>query len=105
MPISGPTTDHHEIRSWADHHKIVPVELLPHFIAHEPPVLALLIAKSVRDRKDVRILAWDEFFARFDLLGLAFIYDSEHSGYNELLQRDEKSPHISQSYRPERLSN
>ena len=105
MPISGPTIDHREIRSWADRHNVIPTEILPNVVDHEPPVLALVPAKAAVSRKDVRVLAWDEFFARFDLLGLAFVYDDDHAGYNELLQREEKSPHISQSYRPERLKN
>ena len=29
MAIAGPTTDHDEIRRWADSHSALPVEVLP----------------------------------------------------------------------------
>ena len=105
MMITGPTVDHGEIRVWAEHHKMLPTEILPNVVDHEPPVLQLLPAKTVQSRPDVRVISWEEFFARFDLLGLAFIYDNENTGYNELLQRDEKTPRLSDAYRPDRLKN
>jgi hypothetical protein len=105
MPLTGPTIDHHEIRSWAEEHRILPIESLPHVVDHEPSQLQLVFAKAIAGRPDWRLLSWEEFFCRFDLLGLAFVYDDAHSGYNELLQREEKSPHISAAYRPQRLKN
>ena len=33
-------------------------------------------------------------------LNLAFVYDDQNSGYNELLQRDESTAHVQQCYRP-----
>ncbi len=35
------------------------------------------------------MISWEEFFARFDLLGLTVVYDDSMDGYNELLQRPE----------------
>jgi hypothetical protein len=105
MPIFGPTTDHREIRSWADRHKVVPTEMLPHRVDHEPSVLQLMFAKKAVSCPDVHMISWDEFFARFDVLGLAFVYDDEQGGYNELLQRDEKAPRIGEAYRREHMRN
>ena len=105
MPILGPTTNHREIRSWAEEHKVVPTELLPDHVDHEPVTLQLISAKTARQRKDVLVLSWDEFFARFDLLGLAFVYDGDHSGYNELLQRDERAPGMAEANLRHRLKN
>jgi hypothetical protein len=101
MPIAGPTTNHDEIRTWAERQRIVPVEVMPHIVDHEPAGLELLFSKSVGTRPEVRVISWDDFFARFDLLGLAFVYDDESTGYNELLQRDEHSPQASRVYRRE----
>jgi hypothetical protein len=96
MPILGPTTDHLEIRHWAESHKAVPTELLPQTLDHIPAVLRLMFPQMAADRKDIRILTWEEFFAKFDLLGLTFIYDTAiSSGYNELLQIDARSPYRS----------
>ncbi len=103
MAIAGPTTNHTEIRSWANRHRVVPTEMLPCSVDHEPTLLQLLHAEAARTRKDVRMISWDEFFARFDVLGLAFVYDDEKGGYNELLQRDEKASHIGHAYRAERF--
>ena len=105
MPRSGPTTDHKEIRAWASRHKFLPVELLPQRVDHEPAMLQLMSATEVRSRKDVLVLAWDEFFARFDLLGLAFVYDDDHSNDNQLLQRDEQAPERKKTPRPHQLNN
>jgi len=103
MPIAGPTINHLEIRNWADINKIVPIETLPHVVDHEPAVLQLVPAHHLAERANFRLIEWDEFFARFDLLNLAFVYDDDNSGYNELLQRDEATAHVQQIYRPVRL--
>jgi hypothetical protein len=105
MPIGGPTVDHGEIRAWAERHGVVPTEILPCHVDHEPTLLQLMVAREVRDRPDVRMISWNEFFLRFDMLGLAFVYDDSREGYNELLQRDELAPHIGHGYRRERPSN
>ena len=54
-----------------------------------------MFPQMAADRKDIRILTWEEFFAKFDLLGLTFVYDNDSSGYNEILQIDAKSPYRS----------
>jgi len=99
MPIAGPTINHREIRHWADLNRIVPIETLPHIVDHEPAVLQLIPFRHLAERPYVRRIDWDEFFARFDLLNLAFVYDDDNSGYNELLQRDETTAHVAQCYR------
>lgn len=95
MPIAGPTTNHDEIRIWADAHKAVPTEVLPEHLNHLPSVLRLMFPQMAAERKDVRVITWEEFFLKFDLLGLTFVYEQDPGGYNELLQMEEKSP-----YRP-----
>jgi hypothetical protein len=100
MPIAGPTTDHNEIQRWAAKHKAVPAEILPQNLDHEPLVLRIILPQMADDRKDIRVLTWDEFFAKFDVLGLTFVYDDNNSGYNELLQIDGRNPYRSSRNQP-----
>jgi hypothetical protein len=100
MPIVGPTTDHSEIRYWAKKHHAVPAEILPQIMNHEPMVLRMMLPQMAADRKDVRVLTWEEFFAKFDLLGLTFVYEDNNSGYNELLQIDSRNPYRSSLDQP-----
>ncbi len=100
MPIAGPTTDHTEIRHWAEKHHAVPTEILPQHLNHEPTVLRFMFPQMAADRLDIRVLSWEEFFAKFDLLGLSFVYESNSGGYNELLQIDSKNPYRSSRHQP-----
>ena len=56
MSATGPTTDHKEIRRWAERHKAVPTELLPHVLDSEPALLRFVLAEQVRDHADLRML-------------------------------------------------
>jgi hypothetical protein len=93
MKLDGPTTDHAEIQFWAETHQAIPTEILPAFVDHVPTVLQIMLPQMAQERPDVRVMTWEEFFTKFDLLGLSFVYDS--TGYNELLQIDDKSPYRS----------
>jgi hypothetical protein len=103
MSIIGPTTDHAEIRRWAESKGAVPTEVLPHVLDSEPALLRIMFAEQARDLADVRIIAWEEFFVKFDGLGLTFVYDDDRGGYNEILQNEEKSPYRHPKYRPSML--
>jgi hypothetical protein len=67
---------------------------------HEPMVLRMMLPQMAADRKDIRVLTWEEFFAKFDLLGLTFVYEDNNSGYNELLQIDSRNPYRSSLDQP-----
>jgi len=98
MPVAGPTTNHAEIRHWAEAHKAIPTEILPPTLDHEPTTLRIMLPQMAADRKDVRVITWEEFFLKFDLFGLSFVYDDDSTGYNELLQIDAKSPYRNPTY-------
>ena len=104
MPISEPTTDHFEIRHWAEQHNAVPVEMLPDHVDSEPATLRLLLPAQIRNLGMTRI-SWDEFFVKFDELGLTFVYDSESTGYNEILQVESRSPYRHPAHRGEPLKD
>ena len=95
MAIVGPVTDHAEIRRWADANHAVPTEVLPHEVDSEPAIIRLMIAEQAKDPKDVRLIEWEEFFLKFDSLGLSLVYDDDSTGYNEILQTEEKSAYRS----------
>ncbi len=99
VPIKGPTTDRVEIREWADAHRAVPTEVLPHLVDSEPALLRLMLAEQVQDHANARVISWDEFFIKFDGLGLTFVYDADSTGYNEILQIEAKSPYLNPAYR------
>ncbi len=90
MAILGPTTNHQEIRLWAESRGAVAVEVLPTAVDCEPALIRLMLKAQGEDRH-ARILPWDEFFLKFDALDLTLVYDSEPTGYNELLQREDES--------------
>lgn len=95
MPIAGPTTDHNEIRSWAEKNQSVPTEILPQIVDGEPVTLRIMRPDLAGNRRDVRVIPWEDFFAKFDLLGLTFVYDNDATGYNELLQIESRNPYRS----------
>ena len=69
------TTDHKEIRQWAEIHRATPAERLPDHVDSDSPVLCFLFPHSSTEGGRVVALPWDEFFRRFDLSGLSFIGD------------------------------
>ena len=105
MSMLGPTKDHKTIRFWADSNHAVPAEVLPHEMNGVPAVLRLMLAEQVRDHADIRMISWEEFFIKFDSLGLALVYDEASTGYNETLQIEESSPYRNTAYRPSSLEN
>ena len=105
MATAGPTTNHDEIRGWAEQHQIVPVELFPHMVDHEPSSLRLLPRRAAKERKDLLPLSWDDFFTRFDALGLTFVYDDDSTGANELLQIESKSAYRNPAYTPVKMEH
>ncbi len=104
MPINGPTTDHLEIRHWAQTHNVVPVEVMPDHVDSEPATLRLMLSGQIRHPEMIRI-SWDDFFVKFDELGLTFVYDSDSTGYNEILQIESRSPYRHPEYRSESLKH
>jgi hypothetical protein len=52
----------------------------------------MMLPQMAGDRKDVRVLTWDEFSAKFALLGLTFVSDNNSRGYNKLLRIDSCNP-------------
>jgi hypothetical protein len=98
MAIKGPTKDHAEIRGWAKTHGIVPATIEPNRIDSEPACMTLLHKMTVDETSFAKEMAWEEFFMRMDLLGLAVVYD-DSTVFNEILQVDDSNPHTPPAYR------
>ncbi|WP_419804805.1 hypothetical protein [Terriglobus sp.] len=71
--IYEPTSDHEEIRRWAKLHSAHPAERLPSRVDGEEPVLALIFHRGSSIPDNVIPITWEEFFERFDRLGLSFL--------------------------------
>jgi hypothetical protein len=90
MAIKVPTTDHREIRAWADSQGIVPANVEPNRIDAEPASMALLHKKTIEETTFVKEMSWEDFFARFRYLKLTLVYD-DSTVFNEILQIDDDS--------------
>ena len=89
-----PTTDHKTIRRWAESRRA-----LPAFVRGtndgEPAVLRFIIPGAHFNNRDLVEVTWEDFFAKFDLLALSFVYQEmtpsgEPSMHNEILQREQR---------------
>ncbi len=70
-----PTKDHDSIRLWATKYDAVPAEIQILKFDGEPSLLYFLFGKAREGTPDLRPITWDDFFARFDLLGLSMVFD------------------------------
>ena len=74
----GPTSDHSEIRRWAERVNATPAEVKPFIFDSMPSIMRFLFGKEAHQgTRELRPISWDSFFARFDLLQLVLVYDSE----------------------------
>ncbi len=85
-----PTTDHKEILRWAKANNATPVEVTP-LHDGQPAILRFVFGDVPKDHIELRPLSWESFFAQFDLLGLALVFDGNRR--YELVQIEEKSAH------------
>jgi hypothetical protein len=96
MSMSDPTTDHTTIRTWACLQGMVPVEQLPSHIDGEPGLLRLVHSNHAENEQRFRKISWEEFFLKFDNLGLVLVYDQseDSTGDNEILQPGATYPYL-----------
>ena len=84
-----PTTDHREILRWAKANNATPVEVNAAKHDGEPAILRFVFGELPKDHAEFRPTSWESFFAQFDLLGLAMVFDGDRR--YELLQIEERS--------------
>ncbi len=79
--VQGPTSNHEVILRWAERHSAVPAEIKPRKFDGEPSLLWFLF--DLKGTEEIRPISWDDFFARFDVLGLKILFDE--TPYFELI--------------------
>ena len=67
----------------------------PHDTDSGPALIKLMLAEQAGDRKDARMIDWEDTFLEFDAWGLYSAYDGDFTSYNEIRQIAERSPHRS----------
>jgi anaerobic selenocysteine-containing dehydrogenase len=89
---SKTTTDHNEIRTWAEARGGLPVTVRGTGDKDEPGVLRIDFPGGTGSERFEEI-SWDEWFAKFDESKLAFLYqehkaDGEESTFFKLINRE-----------------
>jgi hypothetical protein len=81
------TTDHEEIRRWAEGHGGMPACIAGTGGNGDPGMLRLMFpdAPQANDEK-LRPMTWDEWFDAFDANGLALVHDPS-SRFNKIIAR------------------
>lgn len=87
------TTDHERIREWAQERQGVPATVRGTGDAEGPGVLTLDLVGYGADERDLEHVDWDEWFAKFEESGLAFLHqgtkaDGQVSTFFKLVRRD-----------------
>lgn len=93
--MCDPTADHGEIMAWALQHGATPAEIMPRKFDREPSMLHFLFGDAGAAEPEIQPIAWEAFFAMFDLLGLKMTFDDSPSF--ELLQPRKASIYPSHS--------
>jgi len=91
MTDSVTTTDHNEIRRWAELRDGTPAAVRATESDDDPGVLRIRFRDESTDQLDG--ISWDEFFAKFDDARLAFLYqdktaEKDTSRFHKFVRRD-----------------
>jgi hypothetical protein len=88
------TTDHGEIRKWAEARGGKPAAVKATHRGNDPGIIRLIFPGAPNaDDESLEEISWDEFFGKFDEAGLALLYqDRTASGatslFNKLIGRE-----------------
>ena len=87
---STTTTDHDEIRRWAEARNAKPVSVAGTGSDDDPGILRFDLPGY--DEENLDELSWDDFFAKFDENNLALLYQAETAGgeqsnFNKFVRR------------------
>jgi hypothetical protein len=69
------TVDHKEIKRWAQMHGAVPAQFIPMHHDGEPAQLQFLFPNNRRNDTGLKPISWEDFFASFDVMELALMYE------------------------------
>ena len=103
MSLSRTTTDHDEIRKWAEARGAVPSEVASTHKKNEPGILRFQFPGAPGENDDnLREISWEAFFEKFDENNLQLLYqektaDGEESNFNKLVHAEDSSSSRKQS--------
>jgi hypothetical protein len=80
-----PTTDHAEIRRWADRHGARPAHVKGTGGAGDPGIIRLDFDEAEPDA-GLENITWEEWFDKFEENGLALLH-SDETRFNKLVKR------------------
>ncbi len=69
--------------------RAAPMEIQQHVFDSEPSRLHFVFGLTPVDSRELKAISWEQFFAVFDLLGLALVYDD--TPQFEFLQVEKRS--------------
>lgn len=73
--MSEPTSNHDQMIAWASRHEATPAEVIPRVFDREPAILHFLFGEARVGLPEIRPISWESFFAQFDLMELAIVFD------------------------------
>ena len=86
--MASTTTDHGEIRKWAEAHGGKPAAVDSTHSGSEVGLIRLMFPESKQsDHHHLVEITWEEFFEKFEDTKLALLYESD-SLFNKLISRD-----------------
>ena len=97
MATEHSTSNHNEIRRWAESHNARPAEFASTSHDGEPRILAFIL--PAQPPGDLEELSWEQFFAVFDISSLALVYrQGDSSSFYEIVNNRPKSSPGQQRY-------
>jgi hypothetical protein len=85
--MSETTTDHNEIRRWAEQHGGKPAAVAATGSGDDPGILRIMFPNAPQHDDDaLEEIPWDEWLAKFDENELALVYEPD-SNFNKLVSR------------------
>lgn len=86
--MSKTTTDHEEIRSWAEAHGGKPAAVARTHSQGDVGIIRIMFPEAPHsEHSALEEISWDEFFEEFDSRGLALLYE-EDSLFSKIIGRD-----------------
>lgn len=88
MSESHTTTDHDEIRSWAERHGGRPAAVASTGSGGDPGLLRIVFPEGPRSEdEDLEEVSWDEWLRAFDQNDLALVHEPD-GRFNKLVSRE-----------------
>ena len=91
--MADTTTDHDEIRTWAERHKGVPAAVEKTREKNDVGIIRIMFPKAPHSEHDALVeISWEEFFEEFEKRKLALLYDPK-SMFSKLISRGGAEKH------------